>query len=80
MVLLIKYQCIRITASTYSAVGETLGRQISNHQCKQRAAQLLQSYGEKKTGEKHSRLAKYVRGMPKRLRKYKERNYGRCGK
>ena len=58
----------------------TAGRQISIHQFKQRAAQLLQSYGEKKTGEKHSRLAKLVRGMPKRLRKCKERNYGRYGK
>ena len=58
----------------------TAGRQISIHQFKQRAAQLLQSYGEKKTGEKYSRLAKLVRGMPKRWRKCKERNYGRCGK
>ena len=57
----------------------TAGRQISIHQFKQRAAQLLQSYGAK-MGEEHSRLAKLVRGMPKRLRKCKERNYGRCGK
>ena len=42
-------------------------REISISQFKQRAAQLLQSYGEKKTGEKHSPLEKLVRGMPKRL-------------
>ena len=52
---------------------------ITIHQFKQRAAQLLQSYGEKKTGEKHSRLAKLVSGMPKRLRKCREHNYGRGG-
>ena len=55
-------------------------REIRISQFKQRAAQLLQSYGEKKTGEKHSPLEKLVRGMPKRLHKCKERNYGRCGK
>ena len=56
------------------------GRVITIHQFKQRAAQLLQSYGEKKKGQKHSSLEKLVRGMPKRLRICKERNYGRCGK
>ena len=55
-------------------------REISISQFRQRAAQLLESYGEKKTGEKHSRLEKLVRGMPKRLYKCKEDNYGRCGK
>ena len=54
--------------------------EISIRQFRQRAAQLLQSYGEKETGQKHSPLEKLVRGMPKRLRKCKERNYCRCGK
>ena len=72
------FRCADVSVA--ELVDYTLGRQISIHQFKQRAAQLLQSYGEKKTGEKHSRLAKLVRGMPKRLRKCKERNYGRCGK
>ena len=31
-------------------------------------------------GEVHSRLEKLVRGMPKRLRQCKKRNYGCCGK
>ena len=54
--------------------------EISIQQFKQRAAQILQCYGEKKPGEVYSRLEKLVRGMPKRLRKCKERNYGRFGK
>ena len=57
-----------------------VGNEISIKQFKQRAAQILQCYGEKKPGEVHSRLEKLVRGMPKRLRQCKERNYGRCGK
>ena len=57
-----------------------VGKEISINQFKQRAAQILQAYGEKKPGEVHSRLEKLVRGMPKRLRQCKERNYGRCGK
>ena len=56
------------------------GKEIAIKQFKQRAAQLLQSYGEKKSGELYSRLEKLVRGMPKRLQICKERNYGRCGK
>ena len=56
------------------------GKEISIKQFKLRAARLLQSYGEKKPGEMHSRLEKLVRGMPKRLRKCKEHHYGRCGK
>ena len=55
-------------------------KEISIKQFKQRAAQILQGYGEKKPGEVHSRLEKLVRGMPKRLRQCKEHNYGRCGK
>ena len=47
-------------------------REISISQFKQRAAQLLQSYGEKKSGEKHSPLEKLVRGMPKKLHACKE--------
>ena len=61
--------------SDYSA-----GSVITIHQFKQMAAQLLQSDGEKKKGQKHSSLEKLVRGMAKRLRICKERNYGRCGK
>ena len=57
-----------------------MGKEISIKQFKQRAAQILQCYGEKKPGEVHSRLEKLVRGMPKRLRQCKERNYGRFGK
>ena len=44
------------------------------------AAQLLQSYGEKKPDEAYSRLEKLVRGMPARLRACRERSYVRCGK
>ena len=56
------------------------GKEITIKQYKQRAAQLLQSYGEKKSGKLYSRLEKLVRGMPKRLHLCKARNYGRCGK
>ena len=56
------------------------GKEITIQKFKQRAAQILQSCGDKKPGQTHSRLEKLVRGMPKRLRKCKERNYGRCGK
>ena len=55
-------------------------KEISLKQFKQRAAHLLQGCGEKKPGEVHSRLEKFVRGMPRRLRQCKEHNYGRCGK
>ena len=55
-------------------------RQITTHQFKQRVAQLLQGYGVKKPIESYSRLEKLIRGMPKRLRKCKERRFGRCGK
>ena len=43
------------------------GKEITIKQSKQRAARLLQSYGEKKSGKLYSRLEKLVRGMPKRL-------------
>ena len=56
------------------------GRTISVGQFRQRAAQILKSYGEVKPGHEYSRLAKLVRGMPKRMRKCKLRRYGRCGK
>ena len=57
-----------------------VGKETSIKQFKQRAAQILQGYGDKKLDEVHSRLEKLVRGMPKRLRPCKEHNYGRCGK
>ena len=56
------------------------GRVISVSQFRQRAAQILNSYSEVKPGEQYSRLAKLIRGMPKRLRMCKLRRYGRCGK
>ena len=56
------------------------GKEITIQKFKQRAAQILQSYGDKKPGQTHSRLEKLVRRMPKSLCKCKEHNYGRCDK
>ena len=47
---------------------------------RQRAAQLLKSYGEVCAIQKYSFLRKLVRGMPRRLRRSREHGYGRCGK
>ena len=55
-------------------------RVLSAAEFKQRAAQLLNSYGMVKANQQHSSLTKLVRGMPERLRKCKARKYGRCGK
>ena len=49
-------------------------------QFRQRAAQLLKSYGEVRENQKYSFLRKLVRGMPLRLRRSRELRYGRCGK
>ena len=57
-----------------------MGKEISIKQFKRRASQLLQCHSKKKPGEVHSRLEKLVRGMPKKWRQCKERNYGRCGR
>ena len=56
------------------------GRTITTSQFKQRAAQILNSYGVAALGQTHSFLQKLVRGMPKRLAKCKANKYGRCGK
>ena len=56
------------------------GRTISVAQFKQRAAQILNSYGIAAPGQQHSYLQKLVRGMPKRLARCKKNKYGRCGK
>ena len=52
---------------------------LTVQQFKQRASQLLNSYGAKKPGEYNS-LEKLARGMPKRLQQRRKRRYGRCGK
>ena len=56
------------------------GKVITVLQFKQRAAQLLHSYGLTGPGEKHSYLEKLVRGMPARLQRCKNNRYGPCGK
>ena len=49
-------------------------------QYRQRAARILNSYGRKLFGQKHSYLQKLVMGMPARLRRCKANRYGPCGK
>ena len=56
------------------------GRVLTMAQFRQRAAQLLKSYGEVRENQKYSFLRKLVRGMPLRLRRSRELRYGRCGK
>ena len=53
---------------------------LTEPQYRQRAAQLLASYGQTPSGGGVSYLAKLVAGMPKRLQKCKANGYGRCGK
>ena len=53
---------------------------ITTLQFKQRVSQLLTSYGCVKPGKKYSYLENLLRGMPKRLRRCKEKRYGNCGK
>ena len=53
---------------------------ITVPQFRQRATQILNSYGEAAPGQAYSYLQKLVRGMPKRLAKCKANDYGRCGK
>ena len=56
------------------------GRTLTMANFRQRAAQLLKSYGEVRQNHKYSFLRKLVRGMPLRLRRSRELRYGRCGK
>ena len=58
----------------------TANREITVAQFRQRCAQILRSYEERRPGQEWSRLEKLIRGMPKRLAKCKARRYGRCGK
>ena len=53
---------------------------ITTLQFKQRASQLLTSYGYVKPGKQYSYLENLLRGMPKRLMRCKENKYGNCGK
>ena len=55
-------------------------KNISVVQFRQRAGQLLHSYGQGSAGERYSYLQKLARGMPQRLAKCKANKYGRCGK
>ena len=56
------------------------GKVLYVAQFRQRAAQILTSYGEVRRQENHSYLQKLVRGMPKRLAACKANAYGPCGK
>ena len=71
---------LRRDLSIKEQADHAVGKVLTVQQFRQRAAQLLKRYGEKKPGSEHSRLEKLVRGMPKRLLKCRERRYGRCGK
>ena len=53
---------------------------ITTQQFKQRASQLLTSYGCVRPGKKYSFLESLIRGMPKRMKKCKQNKYGHCGK
>ena len=53
---------------------------LSGAQFRQRAAQVLSTYGQPGDDGADSYLEKLIAGMPKRLRKCKQNGYGRCGK
>ena len=53
---------------------------LSGAQFRQRAAQILSTYGQPGDDGADSYLEKLIAGMPKRLRKCKQNGYGRCGK
>ena len=55
-------------------------RVLSVQQFRQRAAWLLQTYGEAQNGCRRSFLDNLISGMPARLRRCRELRYGRCGK
>ena len=56
------------------------GRVLTVAQFRQRVSQILKSYEQVRPGKEFSFLVALVRGMPARLKKSKERRYGRCGK
>ena len=56
------------------------GRVLTAQKFRQRAAWLLQTYGEVQRGHKQSFLQNLISGMPARLRSCRENRYGRCGK
>ena len=56
------------------------GRDLSVAQFRQRAANVLASYGVAKPGEAWSPLQKLLRGMPARLARARRNRFGRCGK
>ena len=56
------------------------GKVITTLQFKQRASQILNSYGCVHPGKKYSYLESLIRGIPKRLEKCKNNKYGPCGK
>ena len=55
-------------------------RVLTAKQFRLRVAQILRTYEAPPPDQQFSRLAKLVRGMPKRLRSAKVKQYGRCGK
>ena len=55
-------------------------KMITTPQFKQRASQLLTSYGYVRPGKKYSYLENLLRGMPGRLQRCKSNKYGPCGK
>ena len=55
-------------------------RVLTAKQFRLRVAQLLRTYEDVAAGQQWRRLAKLVRGMPKRLRACKANHYRRCGK
>ena len=56
------------------------GRDLSVAQFRQRAANVLASYGVAKAGEAWSPLQTLIRGMPGRLARARANRFGRCGK
>ena len=60
--------------------GEEESPALPKHKFRARAAQILQSYSVCASDGKQSYLQKLVHGMPRRLQRCKENNFGRCGK
>ena len=56
------------------------GRFLTAPQFRQRAAQILQSYGVAEQGERWSYLQRLLRGMPARLARCRANRFGPCGK
>ena len=86
----LRYELCRTCQTVWAQLREDLakreqddfaaGRTLTMANFRQRAAQLLKSYGEVRQNHKYSFLRKLVRGMPLRLRRSRELRYGRCGK